>query len=387
MTLSTVRAPVWLSARKTMVKPNLRRQVRRFAYRYRDTVSRLARQHSTLADLVFSFPALLFALACPHKGLDRKIVIQAVQSGAPLKKLAKLAHIPFWMVKLPPEAFDRPLRPLPGDVVFQARVGNVLPKDRKDARRWLCCAYSLAEWGTGEFVLWALRRVLHDAAPSWEHDCLRLIALHAWYSRHGKGLGADCNLQLWHSGLSFEKARARALSWHDMVKAQVHQSVAVLDDFWFEPAVVGGFVIEPLRNSHEIVAEGRRMKNCIASHVANVYCDHNRLWKVGRAGKTVAIAEVSRGNGLQLLAVTQLRGPANADVTADVALAVRRWQNLQPEHCLTPPKNTEALAFRQDVWRDLWRPYWKHMGRALWWLPFVGCETALSDLLYGGENW
>jgi PcfJ-like protein len=326
-------------------------------------------------------------LACPHKGLDRKVVIQAVLWGVPLKKLAKLAQIPFWMAKLPPEAFDQPLRPLPGDVVFLARVGNLLPKDRRVARRWLRCVYALSEWGTGEFVLWALKHVLRDDVDPWARDCLRLIALHAWYSRHGKGLGADCILQPWCPGLSFENARIRALSWHDMLRAQVHQSVAVLDDFWFEPAVIDGFAIEPLRDSHEIVTEGRQMKNCIASYVTDVYGDRSRLWKVGRAGKTVAIAEVSKGNGLQLLAVTQLRGPANADVTADVALAVRRWQNLQPEHRLTPSKTTEVLDFRQDVWRDLWRPYWKHVRRAVWWLPFVGCEAALSDLHYGGDNW
>jgi PcfJ-like protein len=385
MTLSVVRAAVRPLARKTLAKPDLRKQLRRFAYRYRNTIQRITRQHGALADLAFSFPALLFALACPHKQLDRAVVVQAVIWGVPLKKLAKLAQIPFWMAKLPPEAFDQPLRPVPNDLVFNVRIGNALPKTPKQARRWLRSLYVLNDWGTGEFVLWALPRVLNHSPGSWELNCLRLIALHAWYSRHGTGLGATCILQPWHSTLSLENARVRAFSWLDMVKAEVRKTVALLDDVWFEPAVINGFAFEPLRDSQQIITEGRKMKNCIADYVQSVYSNNARLWKVTRDGKTVAIAEISTGNGLQLFAVTQLRGPANNSVAAEVALAVRRWQNTQSEQRLAPQKADDTAVFRQDKWREMWRPYWKHRGRAPAWLPFFGCEDNLCDLAYAGD--
>jgi hypothetical protein len=387
MTLSILRAASVPPARKPLAKPDLQKQLKRFVYRYRNTVRHIARQHKALADLAFSFPALLFALACPHKKLDRAAVIQAVIWGVPLKQLAKLAQIPFWMAKLPPEAFDQPLQAVPDDLVFNARVGNALPEKPKLACRWLRGLYVLHDWGSGEFALWALPHALGNKAQHWELGCMRAIALHAWYSRHGSGLGVKCMQQRWQPSLSFEKARQRAVAWIDMLKAHVQQTAQPIEDFWFEPAVVDGFAIEPLRDSHAIIAEGRQMKNCIASYVPEVYGDQSRLWRVAQNNKTIAIAEISAGNGLQLLAVTQLRGPANKDVPPEVARAVRRWQNMQAEHQLTPRKAKDGPVFQQNVWRDIWRPYWKHKGRPTLWLPFVGDEDKLSDLPYGGNNW
>jgi len=115
MTLNLLRAPRREPARSDM----LERQLRRYHSRFQGAVRTLAMRHSHIADLALSFPALLFALAAPRRGLDRRPALMRVIDGLSLAEAAAAAEVPMWLRKLPPEAFSRPLQRLPDGDLFR----------------------------------------------------------------------------------------------------------------------------------------------------------------------------------------------------------------------------------------------------------------------------
>jgi hypothetical protein len=386
MKTAILRAPQRRLARTITRQRQLQRQLQRFDKRYRKPIAMLIGQHDAVADLAFSFPALLFALACPHKGLNRQAVLQAVAAGVPLKALAELAGIPLWLRKLPPEAFAQPIRKLPSDPSFKSQIGNCIPKP-KQALEWLSCAYALAEIGHGPFVAWGLREALKEETTKWQKCNLRLLAVWSWYSLHGENAVADCTETRWQPNMTIGKAVEVAGRWRTDLRRKLTARESSITDFWFEPARIAGFDFEPFTDYVQIRHEAKRMKNCLAGYTVSVAEDRCRLWKVVRDGKTEAVLEITDGYGLQLLAVNELRGPENDDVSLEIAKAVRRWQNLQPEERLLPRKSKEDDAPLQDVWVAMWKPYWLHMRKVPHWLSAKGNWDAFEGLSSSSALW
>jgi hypothetical protein len=119
----------------------LERRLRRYDPRFQATVRALAARHSRIADLAVSFPALLFALAVPRRGLDPAPALARVVDGAGLAEAAAAAELPMWTRKLPPEAFARPIARLPDGELFRRRsqttCRDLRSLRRHGCRRWL----------------------------------------------------------------------------------------------------------------------------------------------------------------------------------------------------------------------------------------------------------
>ena len=127
-----LQAPIRGSARLDA----LERQLERYRPPFQGAVRRLAAQESRIADLASSFPALLFALAAPRRGLDPARAIACVIKGAALADAAAAADVPLWLRRLPPEAFTRRIAWLPDSRVFRRQIANHLPA-RKASPVWL----------------------------------------------------------------------------------------------------------------------------------------------------------------------------------------------------------------------------------------------------------
>jgi hypothetical protein len=381
-------AHAWAAARSPARERQLLRQLQRFHRRYQKPITLLARQHAAVADLAFSFPAVLFALACPHKGLNRAAVLHAVIAGSPLKTVAQLAGLPFWLKKLPPEAFSAPIGKLPADPAFVALIGQNLPTPAK-AQKWFKIVQALAGIGHGPYVAWGVR-VFTDATlqkRAWENQRAHLLALWSWYSLHGQGVAAACIAKPWHPKMTLKQAIEAAHEWHDGVRQKLALRDGLVTDFWFDRAVIDGFAFEPLVDAGQIRFEAKQMKNCLATYVESVAQDRCRLWKVVRDGKTEAVLELTCQSGLLVPHVTELRGPDNADVSLELAMAVRRWQFEQPLASVKPRKSLGDIALSQLVWRDLWKPYWLHQRKVPYWLPALGNWSVFDDVHYGPELW
>ena len=79
-------------------------QVQRFAPPVRREIRRLIRSYPRVADLIETFPGLLYALAVRHGPPSPRLsALHAVETGAPLKAVARTLGLPMWLRKLPPE--------------------------------------------------------------------------------------------------------------------------------------------------------------------------------------------------------------------------------------------------------------------------------------------
>lgn len=388
MNILPQQAPHRQPVRTAAAQRKLQRQLDRFSKRHRKPIEALAAQHLAIADLAFSFPALLFALACPHRGMNRHAVLAAAREGASLKTLAKRAAIPFWLRKLPPEAFTKSLQPLPDDPVFIAQIGNLLPKSPSGAARWLCCAEVLADISHGPFVLWALRLIQPQKIQTRNRFMdIRLVGLWAWVSMHGVGAAAELLDRKWSPRLSYESASESASRWWDCVNMKLFLGAAPITDVWFEPGEVDGFNIQPLETAAAIDVVARDMRNCIRSYGASVAENRDRLWHVVKDQRTIAVFSVSKCSGLQCLTVTELRARNNGDVPNPVAVAVRKWLLQQdPARLLFAPETKVIVPDRME-WCRLWMPYWKQRRKFPDWLPIVTNTGWPDGLSYRPSLW
>ena len=123
-----------------------------------EAAEKLAVHSPRLHDLKTSFPALLVALATgygtPRARARARLL---VEKGAPLRKIARLIGLPWWLRKLPPEAFTKSPGPLPDTPYFNRRIANHIPGDAVACSvwlRWVSQAYRSCD---EKFALWMAR--------------------------------------------------------------------------------------------------------------------------------------------------------------------------------------------------------------------------------------
>ena len=94
-----------LQLREALPDDKLQGQLARFPRRLRKRVRKAAFEHGYLADLAYTFPMALFAIAAKSRGRDATQRARAlVLDGAPLRAVAHELELAVWLRKLPPEA-------------------------------------------------------------------------------------------------------------------------------------------------------------------------------------------------------------------------------------------------------------------------------------------
>src|SRR5262245_63869628 len=94
---------------------------------YRRLVRDFSNRASEIEDLAESFPALLFALSTGYGSTarrDRSLAL--VCSGAPLRQAADALGLPWWLRKLPPQAFVEPLPSFPAGEDYGLRISSLI---------------------------------------------------------------------------------------------------------------------------------------------------------------------------------------------------------------------------------------------------------------------
>ena len=122
-------------------KPPLELQLKRYQRSYRRRLRKLATGSKQLSDLIYAFPAAAIVLATGQGGLQlRRHAIALVAEGAALRQVAEVLQIPWWVRRLPPEAFSETLSlagELPASEHFARRISNHVPTGAAAARMWL----------------------------------------------------------------------------------------------------------------------------------------------------------------------------------------------------------------------------------------------------------
>jgi hypothetical protein len=354
----------------------VRALVSRFDKTIRAAVEQVSASHVYAQDLLWTFPGLLAEIAVTSDGARRDGAMALVKAGAPLASIARLLGVPFWMRKLPPEAFSAGVPRLPADAEFGLQIANHLPRQAGHAESWLktvAAAYAAAD---ATFAVWAAREHARLDAARGVHG-IAAIGLYAWFSARPESVAGGLVARPFQADFSAEQARDHARAWFEELQMQLYAPARAARFAHVNRATnVDGIAFERLATPDALRAEGQRMNHCVGRYGNELACGNSLLYALSEGSERVATLEVRlQPTGRPVLWC--LSGPGNAEVPHRVWSAVTMWlarwsqrEGLQVEAGSFPPS---SLKF----WIALWKPYWLAKGRQEY-LPFAPWEDALD---------
>jgi hypothetical protein len=358
----------------------LERRLRRYHPRFQGTVRAVAMRHARIADLAVSFPALLFALAVPRRGLDPAPALARVIDGACLAEAAAAAELPMWLRKLPPEALARPIARLPDGELFRRQIANHLPRSPKLAPAWLQAVADVAEFAHEPAALWIAREFVREPRRV-KLRRLRLISLWAWFSGQPATFGHELIEKRWTPDMRIGAALEAADDWRMLVALHVNLGRHEIADTWLEATRMGGYDFLPVTSIADITDEAKAMRNCLRTYGYNLAHNRSRLWSVRHKGQRVATLRVACRYRDPLPNIVELKGVGNTEVSRELWWAARQWLHL---HDLSQVDMGQykwgAAPLDRPLWQSLWRPYWLARHRIPEWLPISPSRDALEAL-------
>ena len=329
-------------------------QFERYSEAYRDAIRTLTRSSPSIADLVVTFPGLLFALASGFGTAGmRERCVACVKAGGSLRQAAEHMQLPLWLRRLPAEAFGAPLSNLPDNSDFNRRIINHVPSEPWKAGGWLDRVLLARELVDNDFALWMAWR--SKAMPKFR-DTKRLVLLGAWawFSHRPESFGASLLRQPFDATVGMRKAIDEADIW----KRRIDLAVTLGDgisDTWFQPGSAHGYDFVPLASLEDFVAEGQRMDNCLDQFAPQVQQRNTRIFSVRKDGRPVADLEIApHAVDPMLPAIEQLRGPGNRSPGIGVWQAAYAWLSTQSTRQLRASRAHPGAS--RLVARRIWEP-------------------------------
>ncbi len=366
--------------------------VQRFAVPARREVRRLMRSSPRLADLAMVFPGAMYALATRQgPAAARQEAVALVEQGAPLRVVARVLDIPFWLRRLPPEAFQTAIPPLPSSELFARRIANRLPERNMDAAFWLATVAFSSRAAHEDFALWLAEQPVF-AEPGVPEKLFPVLAAYAWFSGVASSRAHQLIVVPWRPEIAFDTALCAAKSWLNRIRLVLQLYRGVITDTWLAPGTALGYTFVPLLDQDEILEEAHYMQNCADQYAERLSRDKCRLFSIRRNGTRVATLEIgphARETGV--LAINQLKGRHNIPAAVDVWQAAHAWLATQTGLKRLPPMVAPERPLHAGTWEQLMAPYREEKGGAPW-LPveaslvsFAALDGDMADLARRGS--
>ena len=371
------RPPVHQLKQRTSTTPRansraLSQQVGRYARSYRLALEVLAREHPNCEDLLFASPAVAVSLAA-RRGppADRGAALHLIRNGAPLSDIHAELELPFWLRKLPPEAFlAPPAHPFPqpdqaraeydprADGAFGRRALNLLPQDAWPG--WLPWCAAARAAGGDDFALWLMSHRLRWARAAPE-EALGPLAAYVWFSERPHLPAARHLAREWTPEFALTAALRNTRRWLQRLLFEITSPPPASP--WRRSRRVRGYVFEPLFGVDAFVEEGLAMRNCMASYAEAAAEGRCRIFAIRRGGRSVANMELrpplEKGGAPEIV---QLLGRGNRRASAASVRAVHEWRDEIMQEIKEKPdlKPREADAFAPpdlERWRAMMEPF------------------------------
>lgn len=354
--------------------------VHRFEMKVQKAVRRLIQSSPCLFDLAHVFPGALYVLAARiGPAPKRRKALALVNAGAPLRDVAKELALPFWLRRLPPEAFSGPLTGVPSSDVFARRIANHLPGPDADRAFWLSSVTFAARAADEYFALWLAQQKIFDERGEPER-LFAVLAAYAWHSTNDTSVARRLITVPWRPEMAFDTAVCAAKSWLNRIRLVVQLGEGAMTDSWLVTGEAGGLSFVPLITSQEILVEAHAMQNCADQYADRLTRDRCRLFSVRRRGVRLATLEIGpHPREMGVLAITQLKARHNLPVSNDVWQAAYAWLGTQSELRRTVSQSNPDRPFDPVAWHAIFRPYLAKI-RDPWWLPEQPSKEAFAEL-------
>jgi len=345
--------------------PSLETQLRRFAPDVRRRVRKLVRRSQRTADLAHAFPGLLHAIADDRICAKRRAAaLDLVEDGARLNAVAQCLRVPYWLRRLPPEAFQETAPDLVTSPAFSKQIAVRLPMRRSETKAWFdAVAYAVCA-AHEPFAIWIADRPELHPNDTVTRTALRLLAAYAWHSTHATpGCRASKLIVTpWQPGMTTARALHAVLNWLRRIEL-----VMSLPDRppspWLSPATVAGLRFHHLQTADGLLEEARLMRNCIDHYGRAIRHQHCQIYSIRTADNTrIATLEIGpHPKDLTAYTILQLRGPANMQAPTDVWSAAYRWLSDQgPDLTVKEPVRRLALkpvVEATSIWSTMFASY------------------------------
>lgn len=335
------------------------RRLERFQAPWRKPIAGLTACAPELEDLADTFPALLFALVSGYSdAVAAHRACTMVCEGACLRDVADSLGLPFWLRRVPPEAFTGPLPRLPADPDFSLRIVNHIPRDPVAARQWLADLAAAFTAAGPAYALWAAR---HVKPGMFSEDTQMMLGAWAWFSQHPGPTGHMLLRRPWSPEMSARRALDEFATWRRRLRL-VDALGKGLKDSWLQPGPAAGLEFVPLGTVADFLIESQEMENCLDQFGDHLLTSISSVFSIRRAGRRIACLEIGpHPSDPALPAIVQLRGRRNRRVSPTLWQAAYAWLGSQK---LVPRKarSCRLAATGRGLARvELWQPYLTHL--------------------------
>jgi hypothetical protein len=353
--MTVVHSEIEFAPREESQTSRRQRRIEAFHPCYRRFVGDLTRCSVALEDLADSFPALLFALATGYATPTRRErAFELTSSGAPLREAAEALELPWWLRKLPPQAFAAPLAALPDDPDFAFRIASVIPHEPRLTEPWLA-RVSHAHMACGkDYALWVARQPdLETPAP----DLFMFLAAWAWFGGQPGLLGNRLLRKPWNPDMSFKRAHEELAAWRQRLRL-IECLGSGIETPWLADGTAAGYSFVAMRTVDDFIAESEALENCL-----DQYADHLRngltaLFSIRKGAASVACVEIGLHEAeVTMPTVLQLRAARNRRAPPEVWAATYAWLGGQKLEPLSPERHVPKTMKRVAARRQLWGPY------------------------------
>jgi len=356
---------------------SLEAQIKRFAKGHQRRLRKLVKTTSRLGDILYSFPGAAFALVSGHADHNRRgEAVRLIKDGQSLKHVARVLDLPWWIRRLPPEAFAGSLDMLPDGEGFNHKVGNLIPRKDQVAAMWLNWLQAGNQASTEDFALWLASQKVYNHAHRFvgavEVDAPVVpLAVYAWFSSLDDGHRARRMIEHpWHPKMPFEAAVRNMCGWFDRVLLDLTRGDKNRGPGRYSARKRRrGYTLVPLRTAADLHEEGAAMDHCVGSYVSAVAQGHSAIYSVRSGPRRIATLEIGRMSARDdRLEVRQLLGHSNQAVDRDVYQAVVEWLDEQASLPMFGRNMLGRLAFGPEVHGQMhahlaldetrWRAFW-----------------------------
>ena len=312
--------------------------------------------HRVLLD---SFPALAFALATGYGTIENRVqTYQYLNQGGNLRNAARILGLPWWLRKVPPECFSRPINALPTSEKFARRITNLIPERQRDLQNWFRCVLRASEIGDDDFAIWIARHKELWMEPDILNLPLELLASWAWFGKQKEHAEYIPSKRRWHRNIGLQTALEEAKAWYNRIRLIVLLGKTGLEDSWLNGDSVMGYDFRPLRTAADFFDESKAMKNCLDQYADHIRFDDVRVFSIWKQGQRIANIEIgAHEDDSSIPTIEQLRGAGNQHVPANLWQAAYAWmgnQAFKPR----PTNRRSLLAKHQNsAAHQIWQPY------------------------------
>jgi hypothetical protein len=326
---------------------------RRFAFLYREEIYRACAQSRRALQLTDTFPLLAAMIysSCCYRVWDeseradwearKKAAAKLVERGARLRDVAAAIGIPMALRCIKPGAVHLSTSLIFKHPTLLRHMPDALPR----SRRWLRLVRWAADHAGADYAQWAARNVWQ--IPGSLDEAGAFLSDLADWVKAGTEPDADDGdpdepwgqeerrrrqfvVRPFTPSMSLKTVTELSADWHEAVASDMSGPQYAFPKAWYPAAKIGAYEILPIDSSAELYREGAAMHHCAGTYANDVKRGYSYFYSIRSDGKRVATLALDRAAVGNSVAISQLRGPCNAQPPKAISLTVQRWLHTQP---------------------------------------------------------